>query len=178
MQYIILFLNISNRVIKGRFRSIATVVENFARYQTKIIGACMYHWTSCTYKKLCMNLAFVHIMLCHSQMSRCMWSISDKHLEKETMMRVCEEKNYLKSPIPWCQARVVLCAASCLVTRLESQCEGARCENRAPLVVGSFSIAIPFTNMVDCKSSMLQAGVEPYIMPKMILFPEWRGNLE
>ena len=45
-----LFLNISNRNVKRRFRSVDTVVENFARCQTKIIGACMYHWTSCTFK--------------------------------------------------------------------------------------------------------------------------------
>ena len=43
MQYIILFLNISNREIKRRFRSIDIVVGNFARCQRKIIGACMHH---------------------------------------------------------------------------------------------------------------------------------------
>ena len=32
------------------------------------------------------------------------------------------------------------------------------------------------TNMVDCNSSMLQEGVEPYILPKMILLPELHGN--
>ena len=67
MQYINLFLNICNRDIKRRFRSIDTVGENFARCQTKIIGTCMYHWISCTYKKLCMDLAFIHILLCYSQ---------------------------------------------------------------------------------------------------------------
>ena len=74
--------------------------------------------------------------------------------------------NYPKSRIPRFQAEVDLGSASCLVTKLESHCESARCVNRAPLVVGSFSIDMPFINMVDCNSSMLQAGVEPYIMPK------------
>ena len=67
MQYIILCSNISNRNIKGRFRSIDTVVENFARFQAKIISACIYYLTFCTYKKLCMDWAFIHIMLCYSQ---------------------------------------------------------------------------------------------------------------
>ena len=66
VQYII-FLNISNREIKRRFRSIDPVVENFVRCQMKIIGACMYHWTSCACEKLCMNWAFIHIVLCYSQ---------------------------------------------------------------------------------------------------------------
>ena len=43
MQYITLFLNISNREIKRRFRSIDIVVGNFARCQRKLIGACMHH---------------------------------------------------------------------------------------------------------------------------------------
>ena len=63
MKYIILFLNIRNWEIKRRFRSIDTV----ARCQTKIIGACMYHWTSCTRTKLCMDWNFIHIMPCYSQ---------------------------------------------------------------------------------------------------------------
>ena len=40
---------ISNRNVKRRFRSVDTVVENFTRCQTKIIGASMYYWTSCTW---------------------------------------------------------------------------------------------------------------------------------
>ena len=61
-------------------------------------------------------------------------------------------------------------AASFLVTRLESHCEITCTENRAPLVVGSFSIDMSFTNLVDCKPSM-------YSLPKKnILLPEWRGN--
>ena len=40
----------------------------------------------------------------------------------------------------------------------------------APVVVRSFSIDMPFTNMIDCNSSMLQAGVEPYILPKKIFY--------
>ena len=48
---------------------------------------------------------------------------------------------------------------------------------RAPLVFGMFSIDMSFTSIVDCNSSMLQAGVdEPNILPKMILLPEWHGN--
>ena len=39
MQHIILFLNISNREINRRFRSIDIIVGNFARCQRKIIGA-------------------------------------------------------------------------------------------------------------------------------------------
>ena len=102
--------------------------------------------------------------------------MSDKHLEEETMMRVWEQNNYLQSPIPWFQAGVDLGTVSWLVTRLESHCESARCEKRAPLVFGSFSIDMSFTNMVDCNSLMLQAGVEPYILPKIILLREWHGN--
>ena len=52
--------------------------------------------------------------------------------------------------------------------RLESGCESAPCENRESLVAANFSIDIPFTNMVDWISSMLQEGVEPYILPKKI----------
>ena len=48
MQYIVLFLNISNRETKRHIRSIDTVVDNLARYQTDITGVCMYHWTFCT----------------------------------------------------------------------------------------------------------------------------------
>ena len=39
------------------------------------------------------------------------------------------------------------------------------CENRASLVAAIFNLDMPFTNMVDCISSMLRAGVEPYILP-------------
>ena len=35
-----------------------------------------------------------------------MWSVPDKRLEEETMIRVCEQNNYLSSPIPWFQSRV------------------------------------------------------------------------
>ena len=35
-----------------------------------------------------------------------MWSVPDKRLEEETMMRVWEQNNYLPSPIPWFQSRV------------------------------------------------------------------------
>ena len=49
MQCIIFFLNISNRESKRRLTSIDTIVENFARCQTRISGACMYHWTSCAH---------------------------------------------------------------------------------------------------------------------------------
>ena len=86
------------------------------------------------------------------------------------------QHTYLKSPIPWFLAGVDLGAAACLVTRLKSHCESPRCENRAPLVLGSFSVAMPFTIMVDCNLSLLQAGVEPYILPKIILLSKWRGN--
>ena len=58
MQCIISFLNITNRESKRQCRSTDMVVENFARCQTKIIVACMYYWTSCTYKKLCMDWEF------------------------------------------------------------------------------------------------------------------------
>ena len=102
--------------------------------------------------------------------------MSDKHLVEETMMIVWKQNNNLQSPIPLFQAGVDLGSASWLATRLESRCESARCEKRAPLVFGSFSIDMSFTNMVDCNSLMLQAGVEPYILPKMILLPEWYGN--
>ena len=151
MKYIILFLNIRNWEIKSRFRSIDTV----ARCQTKITGACMYHWTSCTQKKLCMDWNFIHIMLCYSHMCRCMWSISDKHLAEETMMIVWEQNNYLKAPIKWFRDEVDLGATSRLVTRLESPFESACCENRAPLVVGSFSNDMSVTSLIDCNPSML-----------------------
>ena len=97
-----------------------------------------------------------------------MCSISDKLVEEETMVGVGEQNIYLKSPIPWFQTGVDLGAASWLVTRLESRCESPRCENIALLVVAMllFFIDMPFTNMVDCNSLMLQAGVEPYILPK------------
>ena len=91
-------------------------------------------------------------------------------------MRVWEQKNDIQSPTSWLQAGVDLGAAGWLVTRLESRCENTRCEKRAPLVFGSFAIDMSFTNMVDINSSMLQAGIEPYILPKMILLPEWRDN--
>ena len=80
-----------------------------------------------------------------------MWSISDKHLEEETMMRVWEQSNYLKSPITWFRDGVDLGAAS----RQESRFESACCENRAPLVVESFSIDMSFRNLVDCNPSVL-----------------------
>ena len=120
MQYIILFLDIRNWEIKRRRRSIDAVAENYPRCYTKIIGACMYHWTSCTYKKLCMDWDFIRIMLCYSQYCRCMVSISDKHLKEETMMRVWKQNNYPKSPITWFRGGVDFGAASRLVTRLES----------------------------------------------------------
>ena len=81
-------------------------------------------------------------------------------------MRVWEQNIYFPSPIPWFQAEVDLGAASWLVTRLESACKSVCCENRPSLVVGSFSIVIPFTNLVECISSMLWAGVERYILQK------------
>ena len=140
----------------------------------KTIGAGTYHWTSRTYEKLCMDWAFIHIMLYYSQQSRGIWSIADKHLEEKRMMRVWEQNNYLKSSIPWFQAGVNLGAASWLVTKLESCGESARSENRTPLIVGSISIDMPFTNIVDCNSSMLQAGVEPIILTKNILLPTRR----
>ena len=155
-----------------RFRSIDKVVENFARCQTKMIGACMYRWTSCTYKKLWMDWDIIHIMLCYTHYCRCMWSFSDKHLEEETMMRVWEQNNYRKSSIAWFRDGVDLGAASRLVTRLESRFERVCSENRASLVVGSFSIDMSFSNLVDCNPSMLKT----YILPKIILPPEWRGN--
>ena len=99
-----------------------------------------------------------------------MWSTSDKHLEDEIMMRFWGQTNYLKSPTPWFRAGVDLGAASWLVTRLESRCESSCCENRAPLLVGNFSIDMPFTNMVDCNSSMLQAGVEACRAEKLVYF--------
>ena len=61
----------------------------------------LVHWTSCTQKELCMDWDFIHITLCYSQQCWCMWSISDKHLEEEVMMRVWEQNNHLKSPITW-----------------------------------------------------------------------------
>ena len=168
----LLILDIRNWEIKRRFRSIDKVAENFVRCQTKMIGACMYHWTSCTYKKLCMHWDIIHIMLCYSQYCRCMWSISDKHLEEETMMRVWEQNNYRKSSITWFRDGVDLGAASRLVTRLESRFESVCCENRAPLVVGSFSVDMSFSNLVDCNPSKLKT----YILPNIIMLPEWRGN--
>ena len=87
--------------------------------------------------------------------------ISDKHMEEETAVRFWEQNNYLKSLIPWFWAGVDLGAASWPVTRLESRCESAHCENRTSLVVESFSIDMPFIiNMVDCNSWMLHAGVD------------------
>ena len=56
---------------------------------------------------------------------------------------------------------------------MESRCESACCENRAPLVFGNFSIDMYFANLVDCNPSMLNH----ISCRKMILFPEWRGNL-
>ena len=84
-----------------------------------------------------------------------MWSISDKHLEEETMTRVWEQNNNLKSPITWFRNGLDLDAASRLVTRLESRFESACCENRAQLVVVSFSIDMSVTNLVDCNPSIL-----------------------
>ena len=45
------------------------------------------------------------------------------------------------------------------------------CENRASLVAANFSIDMPFTNMVDCISSMLR-GAEPtiYLAEKLFCF--------
>ena len=70
-------------------------------------------------------------------------------------MRVWEQNKYLKSPITWFRDGVDLGAASRLVTRLESRFESVCSENRAPLVVGSLSIDMSFTNLVDCDLSML-----------------------
>ena len=69
--------------------------------------------------------------------------------EEETIVIFWEQNNYLKPPIPWFWAGVDFGAASWLVTRLESRYESTHCEKRAHLVVGSFSIDMPFTNMVD-----------------------------
>ena len=109
MQYIILFSNTSNREIKRRFRSVDTVVENFA------CGQCQ----------------------------RSIW-------KRRQWWEFGNKNNYLQSPIPWFQAGIDLGTASWLVTRLESRCASARSEKRAPLVFGSFSIDMSFTNMVDC----------------------------
>ena len=62
----------------------------------------------------------------------------------------------------------ILGAAVWHVIKMEFGCERAPCENRASLVAAHFSIVMPFTHMVDCISSMLRAGVEPYILPKKI----------
>ena len=86
----------------------------------------------------------------------CMWSISDKHLEEET----------IKSPITWFQDGVDLGAASRLVTRLESRFESACCEYRVHLVVEFF-----FYRHVLYKLGWLQSvGVEPYILQKWFCF--------
>ena len=82
-------------------------------------------------------------MLCYRQKWRYMWSISDKLLEEETMMRVWEQNNYRQSPILWFQARVNLGAANWLVTRLESRCESARCEKRAVWYLEIFPLTCP-----------------------------------
>ena len=120
-QYIIFFLNVSNRDNKRRFRSINTVVENFARCQTKLlVHACIIGLLALT--------------------RSCAW-----------IGRVWEQNNYLPSPIPWFQAGVDLCTASWLATRLEYGCESTRFENRAFLVVGRFSIDTPFTNKANSR---------------------------
>ena len=70
-------------------------------------------------------------------------------------MIIWEQNNDLKSPITWFRDEVDLGAKSRLVTRLESPFESACCENRAPLVVGSFSNDMSVTNLIDCNPSML-----------------------
>ena len=65
--------------------------------------------------------------------------------------RVWEQSNYLPSPTPWFQVGVDLGSASWLVTRLGSGCESAHCENRPCLVVGRFSIDMPFTGMASSR---------------------------
>ena len=65
---------------------------------------------------------------------------------------------------------LILGPAIWFVTILEYGCESAPCENRASLVAVNFSIDMPFTNMLDCISLMLQAAVEPYILPNIFLF--------
>ena len=76
--------------------------------------------------------------------------------------RVWEQNNYLPSHTPWFQAEVDLGCASWLVTRLESACETARCENRAYLVFGRFSIDMPFTDMASSR----YWNIYIYILPK------------
>ena len=46
-------------------------------------------------------------------------------------MRVCEQNNYLKSPITWFRDGLDLSAASRLVTRPESRFEGVCCEKQS-----------------------------------------------
>ena len=88
-------------------------------------------------------------------------------------MRVWEQNNYLPSPIPWFQSGVdfrccnlILSSDWNLVVRAPPPPPPPPCENRASLVAANISIDMPFTNMVDCISSMLRAGVKPYILPK------------
>ena len=64
----------------------------------------------------------------------------------------------------------ILGAAIWLVIR-QSGFESGPCENRASLEAAFFSIDMPFTNMVDCISSMLR-GIEPtiYLAEKLFCF--------
>ena len=139
MQCIIFFLNTSIRGSKRCFISIVTVVETSPDVRRKLLV------------HACINGLPV---LTRS----CAW-----------IKRVGEQNNYLPSPIPWFQAGVDLGSASWLVTRLKSSCESARCENRASLVVGSFSIDMPFTDMAS-------SGYWTIYLAKMILLPEWCRN--
>ena len=86
-------------------------------------------------------------------------------------MRVWEQNNYLKSPIRWFQAGVDLGAASWRVTRLESRCESARCENRAPLVVGSFLLTCPLlTWLTAIRRCCKQVLNHIYLAKKLFYF--------
>ena len=80
MQYIILFLNISNREIKRRFRSIDIVVGNFAKCQRKLlVHACTIRLPALTRSCAWIGLSSTHHAVLQS---KCVWSVPDKRLEE------------------------------------------------------------------------------------------------
>ena len=170
MQCIIFFSNISNREIKRRFRSVDALVETSADVRRNYW--CMH-----------VSLDFLHLQkavhgvgfLPHRAMLPTKVKVHVVNF-RQAFRRVNNDEGLgtkqlssITHPLVSDWGRFRCCKLTC--HRAWISLWEHLLWKRALLVFGSFFIDMPFTNMVHCNSSMLQAVVEPYILPKMILLP-------
>ena len=166
MQYIILFFNISAiDKTKKALDQLIYLLKTLPDVRWKLlVHACSIRLPALTKSCAWIGLLSTSCYVTTSSLSACGQFQTSGW--KRRQWWEFGKNSYLPSSIPWFQARAdfMCCNLTCYQT--EIWLWERPLWKKASLLAAIFSVDMPFTNMVDCISSMLRAGVEQYILPK------------